>query len=104
MSKQAQTTQYKPKRVDVFDIRKGTDKNGKEFRRVVFAKGVTISFNGFEVDLGEYNSVFLKTVPEMEKDLEFLLSNNYIDQAKHDEQLARIEEKNIVNKVTIDLK
>lgn len=104
MSKQAQQTQYKPKRVDVFDMRKGTDKNGKEFRRVVFAKGIEITYNGYVVDLGEYNSVFLKSGPEMQKDLDFLLENDHLTKDKYDEQVARIEEKNIVGKVTIDLK
>jgi hypothetical protein len=104
VSKPAQKQTYKPKSVDIFDMRKGTDKNGNEFRRVVFAKGVTLSYNGYEVDLGEYRSAFLKNKEEMAKDLDFLLKNEYIDEAKHDEQLARIEEKLIVGKVNLPLK
>jgi hypothetical protein len=87
-------TQNKPKNVTLLDIRTVETKSGKK-TKVQFAKGVTIQFNGETIDLGEYNSAFLKDRAEMEKDLEFLLEKGYIDEDKANEEADRIEEKGI---------
>lgn len=100
----AKEAAYKPKSVDIFDMRKGVDKNGKEFRRVTFAKGITIQYNGYELDLGQYRSAFLKGKEDLAKDLDFLLEKEYIDADEHTRRTDFNEEKQVVGKVNLPLK
>ena len=84
----------KPKNITVLDIRVVDTKNGKK-TKVQFAKGITISFNGEEINLGEYNSAFLKDRTELEADLEFLVSKEYMNEEQANAEVDRIEEKGI---------
>lgn len=84
----------KAKTATILDIRMVDTKNGKK-TKVQFAKGVTISFNGQEINLGEYNSAFLKDRTELEADLEFLVSKEYMNEEQANAEVDRIEEKGI---------
>lgn len=86
----------KPKNITVLDVRVVDTKNGKK-TKVQFAKGVTISYNGQEIDMGEYNSAFLKDRTELEADLEFLVSKEYMNEEQANAEVDRIEEKGITH-------
>lgn len=101
MSKESE---YKPKSVDIFDMRRGVDKNGKEFRRITFAKGITIQYNGYELDLGQYRSVFLKNKEDLAKSNDVLLEKGFIDADEHARRTDFNEEKQIVGKVNLPVK
>lgn len=85
----------------IFDIRvvevpesKGS-KNKIKKAKVQFAKGVEITVNGEKVDLGEYNSVFLKTKQEVEDNLSWAVENRGLSQDFADQQVNFMEEKAI---------
>lgn len=86
----------KPKNATILDIRLVDTKNGKK-TKVQFAKGVTISYNGEEINLGEYNSAFLKDRSELEADLEFLVGKEYMTEEQANTEVDRIEEKGITH-------
>lgn len=104
----AKKEEYKPKSVDVFDVRKGVYKTGpragEPFRRITFAKGVTIQFNGYELDLGEWRGVNLKDSKDLQDQLEYLVKNEYITQEEKEKREAFNEEKEVVGKVNLPLK
>lgn len=106
MSKQ--TTKNKPKRVTVLDIRKVEitkgNRKGQSVPKVQFAKGIEIFYNGEKLDLGEYNSGFVKTTEELESDIQFLVDNEYITQDQADDRLARLQEKAITGELQVSLK
>lgn len=86
------------KRVNILDIRKIDTKNGKK-AVVQFAKGIEIFFNGEKIDLGQYGTVFIKTKEELEKDIEFLVSKEYINEEEGQTRKDRLDEKQITGSV-----
>lgn len=93
----------KLKKVNLFELRKVDTKNGKK-DMVQFSKGVSIFFNGQEVDMGEFNTFFIKRKEELVKDLEYLATNEYIDEKTLQERLERLESKQIIAAITVPLK
>lgn len=93
----------KIKKVNLLELRKINTKNGKK-EIIQFSKGVTILFNGQEVDMGEYGTFFLKRKEELVTDLEFLASNEYIDEKTLNERLARLETKEVIAAAVVPLK
>lgn len=92
----------KKKKVSILEIRKIKTKNGDKLT-VNFSKGVTIQFQGKDVDLGEYGSCFVKSPEEMKKDLDFLVEKEYITEDEKEKRLTRLEEKNVKGSVTVPL-
>lgn len=90
--------QNKAKRINILDIRKIDTKNGKK-AVVQFSKGVEVTFNGKPVDLGQYGTLFIKTKDELEKDIDFLLSKDYITEEEADQKRERLEEKQVTGSV-----
>lgn len=84
----------KPKNITVLDIRQVETKSGTK-TKVQFAKGITIQYNGENIDLGEYNSAFMKDRAEMQQDFEFFISKGIMDEEKANEEIDRIEQKGI---------
>lgn len=68
---------------------------GKKTPKLQLAKGVEIMYNGVKVDLGQYNSAFLKQRSELESDIDFLLEKEYIKEEKAEEDKAYLAEKQI---------
>ena len=103
MSKQ----QSKPKRVTLLDIRTVTigkgAKQGQKIPKVQFAKGVEVLYNGEKVDLGEYNSAFIKTAKELESDIDFLLDKEYITEEQAEERKERLKDKSITGELQVQL-
>lgn len=90
----------KSKPVKLFDIRKIEVTDPKTKKKVTkpkvqFVKGIKISINGEDVDLGEYNSLFLKNKEELFDNLDYAQENFGLSEKYVDEQKAYIEEKNI---------
>lgn len=96
----ATTTGKGPKNVTLFDVRVVETKNGKK-TKVQFQKGVTISYNGTPVNLGEYNSAFLKDKEEMENDLAFLVEKEYMTEEQANEKADFITEKGIAYELKV---
>jgi hypothetical protein len=94
--------QKKPKQVTLLDVRKVATVNGPK-TKVVFPKGIEITFEGKPVDLGEYRSFFVKDKAEMEKDLNYLVDKEYMTQENADKERSFIEEKNIVARLKVPL-
>lgn len=93
----------KPKRVTVLDIRVVETKNGKQ-SKVQFAKDIEIYFKGEKVEMGEYNSAFLKTKDELISDLDFLVEKEYITGEQAQEKADFLDEKNITSQLVVALK
>lgn len=93
----------KMKKATILEFRKVDTKNGKK-DMIQFTKGVKIFFNDQEVDLGEYGTFFIKKKEELLKDLEFFLGKDYMTQERYDQQVERIEEKQITASLTVNLK
>lgn len=93
----------KPKRVTVLDIRTIETKNGKQ-AKVQFAKDIEIFYRGEKVELGEYNSAFLKTKDELISDLDFLVEKEYITGEQAQEKADFLDEKNITSQLVVPLK
>lgn len=93
----------KPKRVTVLDIRVVDTKNGKQ-SKVQFAKDIEIYFKGEKVEMGEYNSAFLKTKDELISDLDFLVDKEYITGEQAQEKADFLDEKNITSQLVVALK
>lgn len=92
-------SEQKKKQIDILEIReveitKG-DRKGQKAAVIQFAKGVTISFQGQPVDLGEYNNIFLSKVDQMKADIDGLAERNYIDQDEAERRKARLDEKKV---------
>ena len=96
-------TGNKPKRVTVLDIRVVETKNGKQ-SKVQFAKDIEIYYRGEKVELGEYNSAFLKTKDELIEDLDFLVDKEYITGEQAQQKADFIDEKNITSQLVVPLK
>lgn len=90
--KKYNTTLLDVRLVEVTD--KATGKK-KKTPKLQLAKGVELTLNGVKVDLGQYNSAFLKQKSELEADIDFLLQNEYIKEEKAEEDKAYLAEKNI---------
>lgn len=77
----------------LFDIRRVETKNGPAMK-VQFPKNVEVLVDGEKVDLGEYNSIFLRTkkdiIAGLEKGLEKGLTQDFVDK-----QIEYLEEKGI---------
>lgn len=93
----------KPKRVTVLDVRVVDTKSGPK-PKVQFAKGVEVYFNGEKLDLGEYNSAFLKTKDELISDIDFLVEKEYITEDQAQERADFLDEKNITSQLVVALK
>lgn len=90
----------KPKRVNVLDIRMVETKNGPK-AKVQFAKDVEVFYRGEKLDLGQYNSGFLKTKEELLSDLDFLVEKEYITEDQAQQRADMIDEKNITSVLSI---
>lgn len=84
----------RPKNITVLDVRQLQTKGGLK-TKVQFAKGITIQYNGENIDLGEYNSAFMKDRAELEQDLEFFVGKGTMTEEKANEEVDRIEQKGI---------
>ena len=91
---------YKPKKVTLLTTRK--NKNDKPI--IVFAKGVEVLYNGEKVNLGEYNTVYVNTKPQMLESINYLLEKEYINETQADEKREFIETKKITAEVVVELK
>ncbi len=78
----------------LFDIRIVETKNGK-VAKAQFPKNVEIYVDGEPVNLGEYNSVFLKTKEELIENLEYAVENRGLSEEYAQKQVDYLEEKNI---------
>lgn len=97
-SKPAAKSGGKKKMVKLFDIRKVTvNRDGEEkvVAKVQFPKNVEIFVDGEAVDLGEYNSLFLKTKDEVLENLETAVQKFGLSEEYAQKQVDYIEEKNI---------
>jgi hypothetical protein len=83
----------------LLDIRMKETKNGKK-AVVQLAKNVELFFEGKKVDLGEYNSAFLKNREEIESDLGFFVEKEYMTPEKADEELEFLNSKGITARLT----
>jgi hypothetical protein len=86
----------------LLDIRAVETKRGV-VPKLQLAKGVELYFEGQKVDLGEYNSAFLKNREEMEADLTFLVEKEYMTPEQADERVAFLNDKNITAQLTVKL-
>lgn len=84
----------KSKVTKLFDIRRVETKNGPAMK-VQFPKNVEILVDGEKVDLGEYNSMFLKTKKDVIAGLEKAVEEYGLSQEFADKQIEYMEEKNI---------
>lgn len=84
----------KSKNIKLFDIRRVETKNGPA-AKVQMAKGVEIFADGEKVDLGDYNSFFLKTKQDVIDGLERAVDQFGLSQEFADKQIDFMEEKNI---------
>lgn len=78
----------KAKSWEIATVRKNN--NGKVY--LSFAKDVTIKVGDREVDLGEFNTLFLD---DALANVEYLLSNEHIDQDEANKRVKTIEDKGI---------
>lgn len=86
----------------LLDIRAVETKKGV-VPKLQLAKGVELYFEGQKVDLGEYNSAFLKNREEIESDLSFLVDKEYMTPEQADERVEFLNEKNITAQLTIKI-
>lgn len=93
----------KPKRVTVLDVRVVETKAGPK-PKIQFAKDVEVYFRGEKLDLGEYNSAFLKTKDELISDIDFLVEKEYITEDQAQERADFLDEKNITSQLVVALK
>ena len=93
----------KPKRVTVLDVRVVDTKAGPK-PKIQFAKDVEVYFRGEKLDLGEYNSAFLKTKDELISDIDFLVEKEYITEDQAQERADFLDEKNITSQLVVQLK
>ena len=98
----ATQTPFKLKNITLLDVREVETKNGKK-KKVQFAKGITLAFNGEQIDLGEYNSAFAKDRSEIEQDLEFMVEKEYMTEEQANAEVDRIEQKGIQLVVKVKL-
>ena len=93
-----------PKSLTIFDIRTiEVERNGKKEKaaKVQFAKDIKITYKGQEIDLGEYNSGFLKKLTEMESSLDFYVEKNYMSEEEADEKKQFYKDKNITSQFVV---
>lgn len=88
--------------VTLLDIR--TVETSKGFKsKVQFAKDVEIYYQGEKVDLGEYNSAFLKTKEELIDDLDYYVEKEFMTEERAQSQLEFIDEKAITSRLQVKL-
>jgi hypothetical protein len=90
----------KSKVTKLFDIRvqEVTDKEtGKVTKKAKaqFVKGIEIRVNGEKVNLGKYNSVFLKTKAEVIDSLNYAVENFGLTEDYVEKQVQYMEDKNV---------
>lgn len=72
------------------------DEAGKEFKEKVpklqLAKGVELFVNGQRLDLGKYNSSFLKRKKDLYTDINFLVEKEYITEDQAAKQVDDLDE------------
>jgi hypothetical protein len=78
----------------MLDIRVIQTKNG-EAAKVQLGKDVELFYQGKKVDLGEYNSAFLKSRDELEESINFAVEKEWITVEQAEEKVTRLNEKNI---------
>lgn len=67
----------------------------KDVPKVQLGKDVELYYKGKKVDMGKYNSAFLKKKDELIADADHKLENEWIDEDKHSAELEYLEEKRI---------
>lgn len=86
----------KAKSWEIATVRK--NQNGKVY--LAFGKDVVIKVGDREVDMGEFNTLFLDDALE---NANFLLEKQLITQEQYEEKITRIEDKGIKNIVRAKL-
>lgn len=89
-------------------ITKG-DKAGQDLVKIQFNKNLKLLYvekdgTENELDLGEYNSVILKSAQEMCEALEYKASQGWITEEKAEEDKQFIEDKRIAYEITLPVK
>lgn len=106
-------SEYKRKKAIICTMRKQIVKQkdkqtGKETevekRMFVFDKKFKATFDGQEVDLGEYMSVFLKPRLELEESLDYSVKQGWTKQENADKQKDYYADKNVVGAIEVKLK
>lgn len=92
----------KPMNITLLDIRTVDTAKGLK-SKVQFAKDVEIYYQGEKVDLGEYNSAFLKTKDELIEDLDFYVENEFMTEERAQSQLDFIDEKAITSRLQVKM-
>ena len=95
-------SEKRPKKVTVCDIRIQDTKQGKK-TKIQFAKDITIQYKGETLDLGEYNSFFLKDRNELEADLTFLVDKDFMTEEQANADVDHYEKKNITHVLKVEL-
>lgn len=86
----------------LLDIRSVKTKKGV-VPKLQLAKDVDIYYQGVKVDLGEFNSAFMKSRDEIEENLSFLVEKEYITPEEADERVDFLNEKNITAQLTVKI-
>lgn len=106
-------SEYKRKKAIIATMRKQMVKQkdketGKETqvekRMFVFDKKFKATYDGQEVDFGEYMSVFLKSKVELEEALDYSVSKGWTKEENANKQKEYYDEKNVVGAIEVKLK
>lgn len=101
-------SEQKKKQIDILEIRnveiKKGERAGQKAAVIQFSKGVKVLFEGQEVDLGQYNNVFLTPVDQMKADIDGLVQRGYIQEDEAERRKERLTEKQVRSGVRARLK
>lgn len=90
-----------PKNITLFDLREiqVTDKSGNKVKKlkIQLPKGMQLVYKGTPVELGEYNSLILKDIKDIEDDLSFLVEKEYMTLDQANDRANFIQEKNVTH-------
>lgn len=98
-TKTANTQSTGAKTRTLLDIRTVETKNGLK-PKLQLAKDVEIYYQGVKVDLGEYNSAFLKGREELVEDLGVYVEKGWRTPEQADEEVEFLNTKNITARLT----
>lgn len=105
MSKVQNNSQNKALRRQIATVRKKKNqKTGEDMVMVVFDKKVQILFDGQEADLGEYRTLFLKSLDQVSDNFDYRVSKGYMSEDEKQERLSKLEEKNVKYTLEVPLK
>ena len=101
--------EFKRKKAIIATMRKQMVKDKKtdaqvEKRMFVFDKKFKATYDGQEVDFGEFMSVLLKTKKELEENLDYSVSKGWTKEENAEKQKQYYEEKNVVGAIEVKLK